>query len=327
MTPGANIESVTLPQVGYLSSIYLLFEGTVDNNGSATLADMGPWNVFQRITVDANMASASLWNTSGFGAYVMSSQWREGFNPSGGGIGSSTPASSIFSHDSTTGNGKALRFGLKLPIAFNAGAQVMMGLVNLQAPEVRVNLNIQCGAATAISANATAYAGTVHVYYEYFDVPDPREYMQPPLMLCRVQEETQSITSVGDNVYTVPRQGDLFNLAHIVRINGARSESIDSIRLVYNKTDVPLEMDYRWQRFVEREVTAQNPQTGVFHWNFADGEALLNGGPGLTPARDAISTEELTTLESIVKVSSGAVLGSGNNTLQSIRRFVQTLQS
>lgn len=324
VTAGQSITPVILPKVGYLSSIFLAFEGSVTLSGPGALADLGPWALLNRITVDANMASASLWNTSGYGAFVMQQTERANFRPNLGGVGVSAPSSTIYSAPVASG-ANTVRFGLRIPIAFNAGAQAPLGLVNLQAPEVQVTLNISMAAATAYAALATAYSGNIHVYYEYFDVPDPRQFTQPPLMLVRVQEDMQPIAAVGDNTYTVPRQGVLFNLAHVVRLNGARSDDVDSTRIVFNKTDVPLDTDFRWQRFDERYVFGVDPITGVFQYNWADSEAMVNGGPGMTPARDAIDSEELTTLESIVRVASGAMLGVGNNTLSSIRRFSQTL--
>jgi hypothetical protein len=58
-----------------------------------------------------------------------------------------------------------------------------------------------------------------------------------------------------------------------------------------------------------------------FVWTCFHAQEFINAGT----SRDAIDTEQLTTLENIVNISAGATLGASNNSLAVVRRVVQIL--
>ena len=317
----SSLSSVQLPRVGLVNRIYVQFRGTVTLSGAGALSDKGPWNLLNRIKVTANIGAASIVDVSGYGGYLISRKHDfPGFAPDKAGVGDTTPSADYFAAPVAMGaNTWCLTWCL--PIAANDRNEFDAGMINLQAPEVQVNVDLTTGALLDPATLVTATTGTFHIYYEYYEIPDPTRFQLPPLVLCRTLEEQQPISAVGDNIYTVPRQGVLLNLMHVVTLNGARSDSFDSMTLRFNKTDSVYQMERQANRIQERVRNALETQTGSCGYDLFNAKAAISQGD----TRDAVDTEELSTLESIVTVSSGATLGTNNNTLASIRRILQVL--
>lgn len=315
------LEPLQMPRVGLLSRIYVQYRGPVTLSGAGALSDKGPWNLVSRFRVNANIGSAAIVDLSGYGAYLVSRKHDfPGFAPDLAGVGSTVPSADLHAAAVAMGaNTWALTWCI--PIAANARNEFDAGLINLQAPEVQVQLEIVAGALLDPATLVTANTGTFHVFYEYYEIPDPRQFQLPPLVLCRTVEEQQPIAAVGDNIYTVPRQGVLLNLIHVVTLNAARSDSFDEQSIRFNKTDTVYRMERQAARIGDRVRNVLNPITGVTEYDLFDTKAAISQGD----TRDAIDTEELSTLESLITVSSGATLGANNNTLASIRRILQVL--
>jgi hypothetical protein len=326
---GATLSPIELPRVGMLSRIILQFRGTVSFSASGTAADLGPWNLLSRLQVNANIGSASIVDCSGFGLFMVqptNSGCSVGFRPDLSGVGSSAaPSADIFAAPLAAGN-NTWALSWIIPIGANTGNQFDLGLVNLQAPETRVTVNITTGALTDPATNLGSFTNANwFVYYEYYEIPDPSKYALPPLALVRTIEETQAITGTGDTIYTVPRQGVLLQLTHRVTLNGARLDTPsgwDSAKIRFNKTDTVYNTDRQPWRVIERARYALQVLTGVYQWDFWQAAADVSQGD----TRDAIDSEELSTLESILTVNSGATLGSNNNFFSSVRRIVQILE-
>jgi hypothetical protein len=319
----STLTPLELPRVGMLARILIQFRGTLTLSGAGALSDLGPWNLLSRIKVLANIGSAALVDVSGFGAFMYQPLVEElGFRPDLAGVGGgTTPNADIHAAPVAMGANTWVVTWV-IPISANAGKQFDLGLINLQAPETRITVELTEGALTDPATLVTAVSGNFHVYYEYYEIPDPRQFALPPLALVRLLEEQQPIGQTGDNVYTVPRQGVLLQLAHRITLNAARSDSWDSISIKFNKTDTVYNVERQWERVLTRLWQALNPITGVAYHDFWHAESDISSGD----TRDAIDAEELSTLESIVAVSSGATLGSNNNFLASVRRIVQLLQ-
>lgn len=320
----SSLTPLELPRVGMLSRIIVQFRGTVTLSGAGALTDLGPWNLASRLKVNANIGSAALYDVSGYGTYMIQ-HWAEemAYRPDNAGAGATTPHADIHAAPVAMGaNTWVLTY--IIPIGANAGKQFDLGLINLQAPETRVTVEITTGALLDPATLVTATTGNFHVYYEYYEIPDPNQFALPPLALVRTIEEQQPIGQTGDNVYTVPRQGILLQLAQRVTLNGARGPdaSVDSFSIKFNKTDSVYVMERQWERVLNRLFFGMVPLTGVYCWDFWHAESDVSAGD----TRDAIDAEELSTLEAVVTVASGAVLGSNNNFLASVRRFVQLLQ-
>jgi hypothetical protein len=324
---GATLSPIELPRVGMLSRIILQFRGTVSFSATGTMADLGPWNLLSRVQVNANIGSASIVDLSGFGAFMLQPFIEEvGYRPDLSGMGTNAaPSTDIHAAGVAAGN-NTWALSWILPIGANTGNQFDLGLVNLQAPETRVTVNLTTGALTDPATNLGSFtSANWFVYYEYYEIPDPSKYALPPLALVRAIEETQAITGTGDTIYTVPRQGVLLQLIHRVTLNAARLDTPsgwDSVKIRFNKTDTVYNADRQPWRLIERARYGLQVLTGVYAWDFW--HAAQDVAQGDT--RDAIDSEELSTLESILTVNSGATLGSNNNFLSSIRRIVQILE-
>lgn len=320
----SGLTPLELPRVGMLARIIVQFRGTVTLSAAGALTDLGPWSLLSRLKVLANIGSAALVDVSGFGAFMAQPLAEEiAFRPDLAGVGQTTPHADIHAAPVAMGANTWVLTWV-VPISANAGKQFDLGLINLQAPETRVTVELTTGALLDPATLVTATTGNFHIYYEYYEIPDPRQFALPPLALVRLLEEQQPIGQTGENVYTVPRQGIMLQLAHRVTLNAARGpdSSVDAFAIKFNKTDSVYQMERQWERILSRLFYGQNPNVGVYYWDFWHAESDVSQGD----TRDAIDAEELSTLESIVTVASGAVLGSNNNFLASVRRIVQLLQ-
>lgn len=316
---GAKAPSLQLPRVGMASRLICVLDAAPTFSGAGALADLGPWNILQRIQLNTNIGSAAIIDVSGYGAYVVQPHYRLGWAPGKAGIGATVAAASQYVAPVNTAARVLLPFTFN--IAVNQGQNFTDGLLNLQAPEVSASVDIQFGQFTDYGTTLTALAGNVYVYYEYFEIPDPRAFEMPRLALHRTLEESVPVGQTGANIVTVPRMGTLLSLDNVIRLNGARSDSWDSFSVRFNKTDSVYQVDQRLQRTDERYWYGIDSDVGTIRQDFFHAQEALNAGT----SRDAIDTEQLTTLEQIVNVSAGATLGVGNNSISTIRRVVQIL--
>lgn len=325
---GVTLTPQELPRVGLLSRILVQFRGTVTLSSSGALTDLGPWALANRIQVNANIGTASIVDVSGFGGYMFQPLVEEiGFRPDSAGLSASmtaTPNGDIHAAPVASGANTWVLTWV-IPVSANSGREFDMGLVNLQAPETRITVNITVGAGSDFTSNFSSFTtANFHVYYEYYEIPDPRQFALPLLALVRVLEEQQPIVATGDNVYTVPRMGTLMQLASRITLNGARIDSPgwDYQRVRFNKTDTVYDMERQWARVWERMWYGQLPLTGVAYLDLWHAASDVSTGD----TRDAIDAEELSTLEVVYGINSGATLGSNNNTLADVRRIAQILE-
>lgn len=326
-TTGTALTPLELPRVGMLSQIYLRAELVVTLSAAGALADLGPWNVLNRIKVNANIGSAAIVDLSGFGTYMVQPWYEEfGFRPDNAGIGSTSVNADTFAAPVAMGANNWI-INYAIPISANSGREFDLGLINLQAPETRVTVEITTGQLTDAATNVTSITGSIFVYYIYYEIGNPAQFALPPLSLVRLLEEQQSVNATGDNLYTLPRQGVLMQLAHRLTLNSARTDangaSWDEISLRYNKTDTVYRLERRAERLRERIWYGLPPLAGVSYHDFWHAASDVSAGD----FRDAVDLEELSTCESVVTVSTGATLGgAGTNILASVRRILQILE-
>lgn len=313
--------TIEFPRVGYASRVIVRFNGTVTLSGAGALADLGPWSLVSRFRLATNIGAATVVDVSGFGAFLCQRLQKEGQDFSLAGVGQTVTHADVHAAPVAMGaNTWALSW--ILPVGANDGKEFEYGLINLQSPQTRVTLDVVMGALTDGATLVTGITGTFTVSYEYYEVPDPTRFSQPPLALCRILEEQQPVGQTGDNIYTVPRQGVLMQAISYFRANGARSDGLDQYALRFNKTDTVYRIDRQLDRIINRAAQELNPITGVTCldlWRSAH-------AVGLGDARDNVDTEELSTVELITTVSSGTVLGSNNNFINVVRRIAQRLE-
>jgi hypothetical protein len=319
----ASTVSLKLPSVGYLGRIILQFTGTITTSGADTLTNRGPWNLISRMRVVATGGAAVIADLSGYGAYLVSMIQQNTWKPDAAGIGATTPDADIYVAPLASGaNTWCLTY--ILPIAANMGSNSDFGLINLQSDEVNVNVELTFGQLTDPGALVTATTGTVDVYVDYFEAPDPNLVALPELVVCRLVEESLNITGTGDTKYKIPRGGVLMQLLEVVQLNSSRnSSSVDEFSLLVNTNDYIARRKRRAVRIEQRFVSGTDFPTGVFLWDFFRSQEVQSEGD----QRDMIDTEAVVTLEAITSIASGATLGTNASKLDMIRRVYQYLQA
>jgi hypothetical protein len=310
--PGTPIPTITIPQVGMLSKIYLKIEGTITQTGAAAvLSPLGYAALISRIRVNANLGSASIVDATAAGV-ELANFW---YAPSTGRVQNTYPNGA---------GANAVSYGLVIPINANDRSLLEIGLINLQAEQVRVTLDVTpcpSGLSFLLSGGpVTATALTMYVYYEYWDVPNPSRYLLPPASISRILEESQPITAAGELSYVVPRLGTLTQLSEyfiagatlatqVMATLIAPTPLVNLFRIRANKTDEWMRYDARVAE-IEEELFYNSPQgtvaspagsfmrPGVRSWDFFhSGLQSRNFGD-----RDLIDTEKITTLEFLATI-------------------------
>ncbi len=342
-TTGGRL-SVEFPRVGYLAGILVQFDGGLIR----TAGDTGNFNdqffnLIRRFTLNLNIGASVIYDVSGHGTNLLNQAMSFNYAPDlGGNQGAALPAPLDLTAEPFTFSGVAtvpnpsfpgadpLSMAWWIPVAMNDGLNFNVGLINLQAPEIRCTLDIQMGDMTDLFAPGSVLTGThlgasgnaLRICYLYYEVPNPDLVDIPPYIVHRVIQERQAIAALGDQVYTVPRMGQLQRLIHSVQLNGETSTGdVTDLVIRVNKTDEIYRMDQGTNRFLSRMRYGHKVPRGAFYhdwWRAAD----LNASGDF---RDVIDSEQISTLESIVGINTSAVLGIGNNFLDSVREFTQRL--
>ncbi len=323
ITLGTRV-TTEIPRVGFLAGIFLRVDATVTLSAAGALAVFSPWSIFRRVAVNLNIGSASVVDLSGMGLFAVNRDMiTTGFDPTNPTLMNAPVALGA----------NVWKLSLFVPVAANDLREFTMGLINLQAPEVRCTVDLSFANAGAdIATNFTSITGNVTIHYMYYEVPNPSAVMYPPLMLHRLLEDRQTIVAVGDTTYVVPRQGTLLQLAHIVTLNSlvipayadALTTGVNQMRLRFNKTDEVyniLRGVYNLWSAIRSGTMQTNSGNLAFMWDFFD------SGPerGQGDTRDTIDSESLSTLESIITVDGAATLGA-LACVDTVRRIVQVLQ-
>ncbi len=307
---GASLE---LPKIGLLSRLWIVLELDATFSSAGTYGNYGVWAAIKRVKLQLNNAAQDLVDVSGFGLFLMNNLQRKvnKFDETAG------LDSALYAAPTTTG---AMKIALEVPVNQSNGFNFEAGMINLQAPEVQMTLNLTFASANSdIASNITALSGTAHVYYEYYEVPDPTAVMIPPVILHKVIEQQQSFSATGEVVYTVPRAGKISRLIQILNVDALRSDAYDSVKLKLQQSDTVYDREKRLVKFQHRENYGVAAQTGVIVTDMSQAYGICEESDG----RDFFDSERTTTMESIVTVTSGTTLGSSNNTLVTIREFIQ----
>ncbi len=327
VTPGTSIPSIIIPQVGMLARLVFNLTGsyTVATAPLVVALYDGFDALINRLRVGLNNGSANLVDVSGVGINAVNNSLSRGLLPRKTGLGLALGA-------------QTFSYKFMIPINANDRKQFEIGLINLQAPELRATIDVsfnQLGTVFTVPANCTAFAATLNVSYEYFEIPDPSVYALPPLTLVRTIEDAPAvINAVGDQIYQVPRLGTMFDYTDTLVLNGLYAPVLTNLsewRLRYNKSDVQYDVlvpDWdTYEAALYQGVANTNVGGGFMNPNalnfnlWAASDRNWNGGD----FRDAVDTEENTTTEIITTVAAGAVLGAAQNALYHTRRVVQRI--
>lgn len=328
-----------VPRVGFLAGFFVQILGGITRAGgdTGTLSER-LWNIVKRFQVNINIGAAAIVDVSGYGLYLHNETQYTNFAADLGGL-PATPGAplnaelsadpAIFTLSAAAPQVNApFVLGFFVPVAANDGKNFNMGLINCQAPEVRVTLDMQLGQIADLFSAGAVIAGTtlnnvnVDVHYLYYEVPNPAAVSFPPLVMHRLLEERTPFSNTGDITYLVPRQGNILKLEHNVIIDGVNSGLHNLYIIRINKTDDV----YRESAFVNHWLSRTRyghrlPVGQVIH-DFWNSEGLPSSGD----FRDVLDSEAVSTTESITNINSGAVLGVGNNFLDTVREILQVLQ-
>jgi hypothetical protein len=297
-----------LDKVGLLNYLLLKLRATVTLSGTPAFATNGPWSLAKRIRVDLNLSNMNLFDLDGRMAYDMARSMFRGFAFDGG--GNYTPNPLTYSAPLVAGaNSWVIPY--LIPISANPGSDFDTGLINLQAPEVQATVEVRLAdLGTDFAAPFTSIANiTAELSQCYFSSLDPRFVLLPIGQVVRTVQDTKAVVAVGENEITVQRQGKLMNAISRFEANGARSDGIDSLDVVANINDTMYSeaAGFNSDEY-ERDYSMPKP-VGIFskdYWHARE-------SPGSGDGRDLINLEVLTTFQQKLFVSSGTVLGSGNN--------------
>lgn len=348
LTPGSQLPAVLIPQVGMLSRVLFDVEGTYTvATAPLVVANLDGFDaIFARAQITLNNGSANIVDLSGVGVNTVNQNINTALpikrgTPLGAGNVNGTQLPLALGASTFTYKGI-------LPVNANQRRQFEMGLINLQAPELRATVLMSFNPLTSLVttvANMTLFAATINLSYEYFEIPDLRQYDLPPLTLVRsIEEAPIAIASTGQQIYQIPRLGTMIEYHAVLVLNlfyGSANTAISEFDIRYNKTDQQYQVfEGDWETY-EAELygiginvlqaptpTAATPtsrwqqQTSAITFNlWAAGDATINGGD----FRDAIDTEENTTTESIVTIKAGTALNAGKDNLFHVRRVVQRI--
>lgn len=340
--PGGRL-SIELPRVGYVAGILITFNGGLIRTAgdTGTFSDQFFNAVINRAQLNLNIGASQIIDLSGHGINLVNQAMSFNYAADLGGQDVGTPAPLTVTADPAVFQGvdtvpnpsfpgaDPLVFTYWLPVAMNDGLNFNVGLINLQAPEIRATVDLTFGNVADLFAPGSVIAGSsfgpdngINVHYLYYEVPNPDLVDIPPYIVHRVLQERQGIFATGDQLYTVPRMGQLQRIIHSVQINGVTTTgSVTDLIVRVNKTDEIYRMANYANRFLSRMRYGHKVPRGAFYhdwWRAAD----LNAAGDF---RDVIDSEQISTLESIVQIAPGTVLGVGNNFLDSIREFTQRL--
>lgn len=321
---GQAIPTVVLPQVGLLGRIVIDIEGTYTKANASGFANLDGYDaLISRATVSLNNGAAVIVQLSGVGINIINQDLTDRTLPIKRGL-------------ITTAGAQAFSYKFILPINANDRRQFEMGLINLQAPEVRCNLDVTFNTLAGIfatPADVTNFLATMQVSYEYWTIPDPTRYNMPPLTLVRTIEEAPvPIIVTGDQTYQIPRMGTLMDWHAVLVLAGVYTTVLSKLtqwQWRYNKSNVQYNTLIGDQETYESDLYRGGPgntflNPSAVSQNFWDASDRQRNGGDL---RDCIDTEENTTTENIATIAVGTTLTPGRDNFFYVRRILQKIST
>lgn len=316
-----------IPRVGFLGRLHWHITGTMTvtlNTGTAALGSKAPWSLIRRLSLIANNG-ISIFNTSGWGQYLVDILQRPGYEQEDGQV-SAAYSAQIYAAAAAAG-ANAWEFGATVPIVANE--RDIAGLLLLQSEGLVINYQVDWqagGGATqdfpvVLTGNATAtFTGNMSVYAETFTIPGNLEDFPPIDTVFQTLEKVDNIGTIGENRIQLMRANTYVRVIHSIMLNGALNiTDIDSAAFTYNRTETPYLIDRKMHLQRTRARLTRDLPVGTWLWEFFD-QGYFNYGGG----RDLVDATALAELESLINVASGATLGSGNNTVSTItQQFVR----
>lgn len=318
----------TLAHSGFLAKIYLRFKGKVTAKHATKTtfakAPEAPFNLADRVKFTLN-GGTSMWDTSGYGCYLQNMINKNNYAmdypyTAAAGVG----AFKFDNKCSAAGTENDLDFTLQLNIQVND--RDLLGIYLLQTSQTQAILQVDNAAASVLTTDSDVpltVNGAWYISLEYFDVPSRREDYPSLGNIHKVTEDSQPITSTGQNRFNMTRGNTYLKVINYVKMNGvANSEDVERLKLVYNTTITPYDLDARDMEMIQLTRYGRPLPKGVFVWDFF----YSNGLPNLGNQRDFVNTENIADFDQLMTVASGANLGSNNNRIYMISDVLQPVR-
>lgn len=323
---GVTLESVELKPAGWLAGIIVRAELSVVTGASAAWGDNGPWGIVSRFNLEVNGQQFQPIDIGGYEAYIMNFARRFGAAPDRAKFGSSGADANYYVAPITSSTTNTVVLTWFLPLSLNLGANCETGLLPLLARELTAYLKITTNSVANIGSNITSISGTWKTAMVYFNDPTPivgrdgitREFQRPPLQGVRlISFDTTIRADNSDQNVTLPREGTIAELAHVIRVNALRKDYYDEVRLVLGNSNVQDRADKGVIKFENACQYGDLPTGVLFHQISDDMEGNLKG------LRDGLNTTGLSLAESIIKINTGgAGLGASNNIITTAARII-----
>jgi len=326
-TAGARASPVIVPETGFLSQIFLEvdLQATLSAANPAFGAE-GVWAIFKRIRVQLNTGRTVLFDMSGYSAFIETFLQVRGYGANAAGANSTTPDSALYSVPTALGVNTWKLF-LSLMIAANDADEFDTGLINLQAEQVTVTVDLDYGTLLEIvpGGQLTALAGTVMLHYQFYEVPDPQLVKWPNLEVIQRIEDDQPIVARGRNFYSFPRGGTLLRLHQRVKTNGLYgvAGAVDLLDMKYNKGDTAYERTVSLARAKAQRLLGTQLPAGVFLWDFWNSEQDVSKGNG----REMIYTDDISAFDFGITINNAAVISPGDSRIINVRTIHQPLRA
>ncbi len=312
--------SYDISRVGFLSKIYLRFEGKVNakhaSKSTFAKAAEAPYNLANRVRLVLNNGT-SIWDTSGYGVYMLNL-----INKLNYVMDNQVAGSKIFQFGNTcssAGTDNDLCFSLELNMSLNE--KDMLGLIMLQSSQVVATIqvdNAQPGVLTTDTDIEMTVTGNWHLSYEYFEIPvDVANY--PVIdVIHQVLEDNNTIHSTGENRIVIPRGHTYLRIINSVKINGKLSlDDVDRMNIKYNLSNEPYTVNKDDFLMYQRSRYGRDLPAGMYAWDL-----FYQGYPNYGTVRDWVQSANITEFDQFIHIKGDATLGSNNNTVRTVREML-----
>lgn len=307
---GKKAVPVPFPKVGYLSRVLLRIVGNLNIAAGGSLGEKGIWHIFDKIGLNVNIQNAEIWNTSGYGAFIEAHRLERGFNPG---------VEGVFNKQSKAVGDNAIDVILPLQINANHSNDAEAGIIPLHTEGLRTTMDFRFNSDSEIGDGCT-FTGEIEIYYEYHEGVNPAQVQEPDLVLIKTIEDVTPIIAAGNQIFQVPQMGVLFSMFHYLTFDEQISEAIEELFIKVGRTETLTSEPYALNRMRHRLNLGSNLPKGVCGYNFFHAHQKVSEGS----LREAIDTEEIAELESVVKTLDNVTVGAGGtNYLTTIRRIFQ----
>lgn len=312
-----------LPRTGLLASLYIRVKGTLTvtpGTGTAVYKTENynkPFALLDRIRLTANSGTEII-NVTGTGLAIRNMISEGSVMDLLGSVLQSGVSNSPVYQFATASGANNVEFSIKVPVAVNE--RDPLGLILLQNGETLMTAGIDWANVAnlfTLTGNAgVTFAGDAHVTMEYYSVPINKEDYPDLSLAHTILEDKTDIDSTGVKAYTVPRGNIYQRMIHRVLLNGSPAgfDDIDKLRLVYNQSESPYELEAHDMYAIQRDRYRRDLPQGSFVHDFS-----YQGIAGLGGNRDLINSKAITDFQSEIVIGSGATLGTNNNKLLTLR--------